>query len=528
MAALSNKTLIRIKRSKLNTTIALTTSIVMGVLNFAERTVFNRFFIEEYLGLFSFYNNITGILATVELGITTSIAFALYAPLEYNQRGQIAAIMSFFKKTYVLVGSLIFLGGLAIMPFFPFLIKTSVSMDQVRLYFLFFLLRTASNYVFGYKAILFSANQEEYKTTLVSNISWCVLYSLDIVITITTRNFLLYSISIAVINFMRLIIINLLGDREFGKIAKEKKEKLDPAIKTHIIKNTKGLIVSRIGQVLVNTTDSLLISAMVGVSFLGKYANYQMITTGLRNVATILPNAITASVGNAGVTENRRTMSRTFSTLNLASFLIYSSLTIVLINIFNPIVSTFFGRGRTISMFSVVLICFNFYLTCLRDILFTFKTSLGLYWEDRKRPIVEGLTNLVVSIILGYFWDFDGIILGTIFTNIFVNLTVEPQVIIHSGLKGSAFWYYVTTFGRIALTAGLSIVTYVVNSFLPFTGIVEIVAKAIISLAFICITFYLVYHRNEDAITIMNTLKIAFMDKRKLRKLQKESAESDV
>ena len=98
MAALSNKTLIRIKRSKLNTTIALTTSIVMGVLNFAERTVFNRFFIEEYLGLFSFYNNITGILATVELGITTSIAFALYAPLEYNQRGQIAAIMSFFKN----------------------------------------------------------------------------------------------------------------------------------------------------------------------------------------------------------------------------------------------------------------------------------------------------------------------------------------------------------------------------------------------------------------------------------------------
>ena len=109
-----------------------------------------------------------------------------------------------------------------------------------------------------------------------------------------------------------------------------------------------------------------------------------------------------------------------------------------------------------------------------------------------------------------------------------MNLTVEPQVIIHSGLKGSAFWYYVTTFGRIALTAGLSIVTYVINSFLPFNGIIEIAAKAVISLAFICITFYLVYRRNEDAITIMNTLKIAFMDKRKLRKLQKESAEPDV
>ena len=528
MAALSDKTLIRIKRSKLNTTIALTTSIVMGVLNFAERTVFNRFFIEEYLGLFSFYNNITGILATVELGITTSIAFALYAPLEYKQRGQIAAIMAFFKKTYILIGSLIFLGGLAAMLLFPFLIKTSIPMNQVRLYFLFFLLRTSSNYLFGYKSILFSANQEEYKTTLVSNLCWCVLYSLDIAITVLTRNFLIYAISISIVNFIRLIIINLLGDKEFGKIVKEKKEKLDPEIKKHIINNTKGLVLSRFGQVIVNTTDSLLISAMVGVSFLGKYANYQMITTGLKNASSILPKAITASVGNAGVTENRRTMSRSFSTLNLASYMIYSTLTIVLINTMNPIVSTFFGSDRTISMLSVVLICLSFYLTCQREILFTFKTSLGLYWEDRKRPIVEGLTNLVVSIILGYFWDFDGIILGTIFTNVFVNLTVEPRVIIHSGLKGSAFWYYVTTAGRIALTAGLSIVTYVINSFLPFTGIIEIAAKAVISLAFICITFYLVYRRNEDAITIMNTLKIAFMDKRQLRKLQKESEESGV
>ena len=46
----------RIERSKLNTTVALVTNIIMGVLSFAERTVFNQFFIEDYLGLYSFNN----------------------------------------------------------------------------------------------------------------------------------------------------------------------------------------------------------------------------------------------------------------------------------------------------------------------------------------------------------------------------------------------------------------------------------------------------------------------------------------
>ena len=73
----------RIEKSKINTTVALFTNIVMGVLSFAERTVFNHFFTEDYLGLYSFNNNIIGILTLFELGLASAVAYALYAPLEY-------------------------------------------------------------------------------------------------------------------------------------------------------------------------------------------------------------------------------------------------------------------------------------------------------------------------------------------------------------------------------------------------------------------------------------------------------------
>ena len=128
----------RIERSKLNTTVALVTNIIMGVLSFAERTVFNQFFIEDYLGLYSFNNNIIYILSFFELGLSTAVAYSLYEPLELGQRDRIAAIMSFFRKAYIIIGVLILTSGILILPVLPLLIKTSVPMSNVRLYFILF------------------------------------------------------------------------------------------------------------------------------------------------------------------------------------------------------------------------------------------------------------------------------------------------------------------------------------------------------------------------------------------------------
>ena len=509
----------RIEKAKLNTTITLVTAIVMGVFSFIERTIFNRFFIADYLGLYSFFNNVIGVLSAAELGISTSIAFALYAPLELRQEDQIAAIMRFYRKAYRIVGSIILIGGVAFMPFMRFLLNTDIPMANVRLYFLFFLFKTVSNYYFGYKETLLAANQEQYKINLVNNIAWTVLYIVDVLIAIFTQNFLLYSISIFAINLIRAIILNIMTSREFPEMRKYKEARIDPENIKHLIRNTKGLIITKLSTILVSTTDSILISAMVGTAFLGKYSNYQMITAGLMTLSTLLPKSITAGVGNAGVTESKRTIARSFDALNLASFFIYSTLTILLINISNPIISTFFGKDRALGMDQVILIFISFYLSNQREILLTFKSSLGLYWEDRKRPLAEGLTNLIVSIILGYWWGFNGIIIGTIFTQVFINLMIEPRVIFHSGLSSSAFWYYVTAIGRFVLSAAIAAIAYYVNSFIPFSGILGIVIKATVTIVIICAAFLIVYRKNPEAITIVRTVKIAFMDKRKQRKM---------
>ena len=517
MEQISEKALNRIQKSKLNTTVILASSIVMGVFSFVERSVFNHYFIADYLGLYSFFNNVLGILSTVELGISTSITFALYAPIEYGQKDQIESIMRFFRKVYVVIGFIIFAAGLAVIPLFPHIINTSVPLNKVVTYYMFFLLRTTSNFWFGYRGILFTANQEGYKGGLITNLSWAVLYVLEIIVSITTQNFLLYSFCIFGVNILRISTVYILNVKEFGLFNKYKHAQIDPAIKKHIAKNTKGLIITRLSQVMVSATDSVLISAMVGTAFLGQYSNYQVITEGLRTLTNILPQSITASVGNAGVTETRRTMSKSFEALNLASFLINCFFTILLINVSDSIVATFFGADRLLSTFSVLLICINFYLTAQREILLTFKSSLGLYWEDRKRPIAEGITNLVTSIILGIPFGFNGIIVGTIITNVFVNFAIEPRVIYHSGLRSSSFWYYTTSILRLILTLGLAISCRMLTNLIPVYGLINLILRTLLTIILAGIVLFLIYRRNPAFNDIITGLKIAFR-KRKSRK----------
>ncbi len=530
-AKISQKSLKRIHRSKLNTTIGLTTSIVMGVFSFIERSIFNQYFIEDYLGLYSFFYNIIYILSFIELGLGTSIAYALYAPLDKNDYPQIAAIMRFFKKAYFCMGTIMIASGLILMPFLGFFIKTSIELSEVRLYFIFFLIGNISSYYLNYKSILFNANQEAYKITLVTNITWTLLYIVEMVISITTRNFLFYSISIFCANILKNTILNIWATKEYSYLKTEKKSRLSGDSRKQITRNTKGLIMMKIGQVMVTSTDALLISSMVGTAILGKYSNYQMISSGLLSLSTLLPSSIVASLGNAGVSETKRTLSKGFNALDLSSFLIYSTLTILLLNIVNPIISTFFGADRVLSLSTVSLICVNFYLSSMRELFISFKTSLGLYWEDRKRPLAEGFTNLILSIILGHFWGLDGIILGTVLTNIFINLIVEPQVIFHNGLKRSTFWFYIQTIIRALLAVTIGLITVYLNSLvdfgkfihgkisigsfsIPSAGLLKICTNFLTTSLIAISILYICFRKTPEAVAIIETVKIAFKRKK--------------
>ena len=364
----------RFKNSTRNAMTAAITQIVMGVASFVERMVFNQCFITDYLGFYSLFRNVISVFAVAELGLSIAIAYALYTPFAEDDYDEITAILSFFKKIYRTVGTIILVCGLVFMMFIQYFVKTDVPISSVRIYFMVFLLTTVIEYWFYYKSILFSASQKEYITTLLTNFCWAAMYCVQIAISILTHDFLLYSICMFSFTLIRCIAVNIIANKKYSFI-KQKARKLNKESRKKILFNVKGLIATKIGNVISDSTNGILISAMVGSTVLGMFSNYQMITRALTGFVKIIPNAITASLGNVGATESSDNVANTFYYVDTCLFLLYGLISIVLINIINPIISIFFGADRCMSTFSAMLICILFYLSNIENF---FTTVTGL------------------------------------------------------------------------------------------------------------------------------------------------------
>ena len=486
----------RFKSSTRNAMTAVITQIVMGVVSFVERMAFNQCFISDYLGFYSLFLNIISILSVAELGISVAISFALYAPFAEDNFSEITAILAYYKKIYRTVGTIILVGGLIFIPFLQFLVKTDVPMAAVSIFFVIFLLNTVFEYYFSYKTILFSASQRDYVSTLITNLCRTATYALQIAVSLLTQNFYLYSLCLLTITLIKCLIINLIANKEYSFI-KQKPKKLSKESRHKILQNVKGLIAARIGTVISDSTNGILISAMVGSSILGLYSNYQMITLGLLGFTNILPSAITASLGNVGATESNDNVAESYKYIDTCFFILYALISIVLVNIINPIIATFFGVDRCLPFSSALLICIYFYIRNVKHLFNTYKSSLGLYWYDRYRPVLTGLSDLILSICLGSFLGFNGIILGTIIAYTFIDLWVEPLIIFHNGFHASSRKMIAKQMIRLAFVICMMLGTSYITSAIPEKGIISLFLRLVVSIITTSIIFFILFHKNK-------------------------------
>ena len=86
------------------------------------------------------------------------------------------------------------------------------------------------------------------------------------------------------------------------------------------------------------------------------------------------------------------------------------------------------------------------FITGTRKAVLIFKESMGLFWYDRYKAIVEAVLNLVISIVLAMKLGVAGIFLGTFMSTVLTSLWIEPYVL----YKHSFHKYPMRFFARYA------------------------------------------------------------------------------
>lgn len=483
------------------------------ILGFVNRLVFIRCLNAEYLGVNGLFTNILSMLSLAELGIGTAIVYELYRPLAEKDEDKIASLVKFYKKAYCGIGLFIAIIGLGLIPFLNILIAEPPKINEnLVLIYCIFLFNTASSYFFSYKSSVLTADQKNY---LVVGINYIVVFIqsiLQIVILLATKNFILYLICQSAGTLIYNIIISRVADARYPSIRKKNIKPLEEKDRKDLFKNIKALVIIKIGGVLVNSTDNIIISSIKGLAATGLNSNYTLLTNTLNSILQQLFNGITASVGNLNAIEKKEKKKSMFKVINFLNFWLFAWATIAFIILANDIITICFGTRYLLNQNIVIISAINFYVVGMQNAVWTYKTTMGLFDYGKYLVAGTGIINIILSIVLGKQWGLFGILLATLISRMITNVWYDPYAVFKYGFKEKPVEYLEIYVKYVVIGIITFFITKIISESLSMTLFITFIWKLTCCIIIPNILFIIIFFKKEEMkylkIKIKNILKM--------------------
>lgn len=488
----------RSKNSAKNLIVALIGQFFGLIISFIARIIFVKFLSDEYLGLNGLFTNLLTMLSLVELGVGSAMTFSLYKPLANNNKEKIKSLMALYKRAYNVIGGVVLIIGVLFLPFYRSLISEIPSIPYLDMIYILFVLNTAVSYFYSYKRSLIICDQKRYIATIYRYGFYFILNVVEIIVLFITHNYIVFLICQVLFTWIENICISKKADKLYPYLKDKNIKDVDKKELNNIKKNVKAMLFHKVGGVIVNSTDNILISKFVGLIAVGLYSNYFLITSALETITGQFFNAIIASVGNLGAGEEKEKLKQTFNTTFFLNYLIFGTLTICILILFNPFIKLWLGKKYLFSFPIVIVISICFYLKGMRKTCLTYKDALGLFWYDRYKPLIEAIINLIVSIILAIKFGVVGIFVGTIISTITTSIWVEPYVLYKYGFKENVIDYFIRL---IKYTLSVFIIYIAVSkiiSIITICGIISFLLVAIIAFTLSFGLLLIIFIKSEE------------------------------
>lgn len=472
----------RTKNSIRNINYSIIGQVLTHLANFSSRTIFIQVLSAEYLGLTGLFTNMLSILSLAELGVGAAITYSLYKPIAENNKSMIEGLMNLFKKTYIMIGITILIIGISLTPFLTFFISDIPNIPNIYLIYIIYVLNSSSTYFYSYKRAFLIADQKKHIDSLYHYSFLLLRIILQIFILIITKNFLLYLFIQLLLTVIENIAISYKVNKMYPMLDFNSEVKLPTHEKNKIIDNVKAMSGHKLGGVIVNGTDNMIISMFIGLVEVGLYSNYNLVILALKQGFRILFDSLTASIGNLGVTDSKERSRFIFECVDLIGFWLSTFSVTSLLILFNPFIILWLGEEYIFDISIVILIVINFYLAVRRYSVLAFRDAFGLFWHDRFKPIFEASINIIASLLLVNFFGISGVIMGTILSTILVNLWIEPLVLYKYGFNSSSKKYFLTYLFYSVIMIMISLITFSITSMLPDYSLIGFIGKMFICL----------------------------------------------
>ena len=489
----------RAKNASRNIVFGLIQRIYQLLVPFAMRTAMIYWLGVEYLGLDGLFTSILSVLNLAELGIGSAMVYKMYKPVAEDDKNKICALMRLYKYYYRIIGFVVLLGGILITPFIPKLISSDLpeGINVYALYFLNLFATVLSYWLFAYKNSILQAYQ---RNDVVSKITMAVSscrYLIQFLVLFLLHDYYIYLIvtlvTQVVINVTTAIISNRLfpGLNPEGDVTEGEKKEINQSI--------RDLFTAKIGGVVVNSVDTIVISAFLGLTVLAIYQNYYYIITALISIISIFIYSCTAGIGNSIIVETKEKNFLNFKTHTFIIAWLGTFCTSCLVCVFQPFMQIWVGNDLMFDFPAAVCFAIYFFIVQLNTLFNNYKDAAGIWHEDRFRPLITAIVNLCLNLLFVHILGVYGILLSTLLSMLFVGIPWLMNNLFSTIFdKKCLKEYVILLFFYIFAAMFVVVISHLLGSFVPFDGILIICTRVIICGIISLFTFFILFKKTIE------------------------------
>jgi O-antigen/teichoic acid export membrane protein len=433
----------RVHKSMLNAEVNLFFYFLSLFFAFFSRKIFLDCLGAEFIGLTGTLGNILGYLNLTELGISASIRYFLFKPLQTDNKKEIQEILTLLGYLYNWIGAIIFVGAVLISLFFPLIFaKAELGFGIIYFAFYSFLGSSLIGYFINYRQILLSADQKNYLVAIYYQSANLVKIALQIFLAYHYKNLYVWVAVEFLFGIIGCITLNWKINKEYPWLKINKKEgKILLKKYPEVLTKTKQVFIHKIKDFVLVKSDELFIFLFVSLKMVAYYGNYMIIISKLISLFSAITGSVGASVGNLVAEGDKKRMLSVFWEFTTIQHTIAAILSFSLYNFLEPFIAHWLGTEYIMDHKILILLILFIYITNSRNSVDSFNYAHGLY-ADVWSAWAELIINVSITIVCGLKWGIIGILLGKIVSLITIVVLWKPYYLFSSGFKVpvSIYW----------------------------------------------------------------------------------------
>ncbi|TLG77446.1 polysaccharide biosynthesis C-terminal domain-containing protein [Culicoidibacter larvae] len=438
----------RFKKTLLNYVGTLLPSLLVMVLSFVRTSVFASELGLGAGGVDALFGTVSGFIHLAEAGLGTAVITTLYRLVAANDHTKINQIMTGARYQMRRVGVLILFMGIAVGIFAPILVNENpFSFGYTYLIWGIYLLRSLIGYFYYSPGPIVRAHQNDYKMQVINMPIQVITVIVEIILMLNGADLVILTIAGMIVSVIQIALSRWYIKKLYPWFQWTSKDQMDLSTKD----KTKDLFVHKLSQLVLTSTDTLMMSVFVSASAAGIFnLGYRKVFDAVTRYLQQILFAADSSLGNLYASETKEKKLQVLNEQMDITFFLGAVVIIPMYLLAQPFI--FILIKETFDhLFLTVMIILTYYQVT-RVAVGTAIDLHAMFKETKMAAIIEAIVNLVLSLILVQFLGVTGVLIGTLISLVVTNFWFYPYILYKQVFDMKPWRYFMKYFSLFGIT----------------------------------------------------------------------------